>query len=79
MIREPRNPYDRNAIQVKNINNVQVGHIQRNDAFLLSPLMDTLSTFRMEVTIPRGSNNVYSIPLDINFFGSSQVCAQCAI
>ncbi|KAI0690203.1 SNF2 family N-terminal domain-containing protein [Cerioporus squamosus] len=36
-----RNPYDRNAIQVKNIGGTQVGHIPRNVAAKLAPLMDS--------------------------------------
>ena len=37
--REPQNVYDRNAVQVLNIKNLQVGHINRQDAALLATLM----------------------------------------
>ncbi|KAG6887502.1 hypothetical protein C0992_012023 [Termitomyces sp. T32_za158] len=40
LIREPRNPYDSNAIQVKNISQVQVGHLPRNVVTKLAPLLD---------------------------------------
>ncbi|KZT56200.1 hypothetical protein CALCODRAFT_497639 [Calocera cornea HHB12733] len=40
LVREPNNKYDANAIQVLNIQRVQVGHIPRNVAGRLAPLMD---------------------------------------
>lgn len=39
LIREPNNPYDRNAIQVKNVMGNQVGHIGRNIAAKLAAYM----------------------------------------
>ncbi|KAF9066155.1 SNF2 family N-terminal domain-containing protein [Rhodocollybia butyracea] len=41
LVREPTNGYDRNAIRVDNIGNTQVGHIPRNVASKLAPLMDS--------------------------------------
>ena len=38
--REPNNPYDRNAIRVDNVFGVQVGHIKREQAAVLSKLID---------------------------------------
>lgn len=40
LVREPGNAYDRNAVQVKNIGGTQVGHLPRNVAAKLAPLMD---------------------------------------
>ncbi|KAH9941011.1 SNF2 family N-terminal domain-containing protein [Amylocystis lapponica] len=40
LVREPHNQYDRNAIQVKNIGGTQVGHIPRQIAAKLAPLLD---------------------------------------
>lgn len=40
LVREPHNQYDRNAIQVKNISRVQVGHLGRQVASQLAPLLD---------------------------------------
>jgi len=37
LVREPNNPYDRNAIQVKNVMGNQIGHIGRNVAAKLAP------------------------------------------
>ncbi|KAI9463683.1 SNF2 family N-terminal domain-containing protein [Lactarius psammicola] len=41
LIREPHNKYDRNAIAVQNIGRMQVGHIPRQTASKLAPLMDS--------------------------------------
>jgi SWI/SNF-related matrix-associated actin-dependent regulator of chromatin subfamily A3 len=38
--REPHNKYDRNAIKVVNVNRLQVGHIKREQAAALAPIMD---------------------------------------
>ncbi|KDQ28039.1 hypothetical protein PLEOSDRAFT_1042220, partial [Pleurotus ostreatus PC15] len=51
--REPENKYDRNAIQVKNMAGQQVGHLPRQVAAKLAPLMD-----RALVT-PENLTNVY--------------------
>lgn len=40
LVREPHNKYDRNAIQVKNIGGTQVGHVKREYAARLAPLLD---------------------------------------
>lgn len=40
LLREPQNPYDRNAIRVLNISGLQVGHIPKNVACYLAPLID---------------------------------------
>lgn len=46
LIREPNNRYDRNAIRVSNIAGSQVGHIPKNVASNLAPLLD-----RGEITV----------------------------
>lgn len=38
--REPRNPYDKNAIRVDNVCGIQVGHIKRTIAVALAIIMD---------------------------------------
>jgi hypothetical protein len=42
LVREPSNPYDRNAIKVTTVSGQQVGHISAKDgmAGMLAPLMD---------------------------------------
>lgn len=37
MNREPENPYDQNAIQVRNVMGDQIGHIPRTIASKLAP------------------------------------------
>lgn len=39
--REPHNKYDRNAIKVVNVVRQQVGHIKRELASALAPIMDS--------------------------------------
>ena len=40
MVREPHNAYDHNAIKVLNVIGEQVGHIKRDMASALAPIMD---------------------------------------
>ena len=39
--REPGNPYDRNAIRIDNVVGLQIGHVPRNVAAKLAPLLDS--------------------------------------
>eukprot|EP00899_Mesostigma_viride_P021906 jgi/Mesvir1/29717/Mv00949-RA.2 len=67
LVREPQNPYDRNAIRVDNILRVQVGHVERYKAAALAPLLDA-QLVRCEAVVPRGSNNVYKMPCNVFLF-----------
>ncbi|KAF0472323.1 SNF2 family helicase [Gigaspora margarita] len=69
LIREPSNPYDKNAIRVDNIMGVQVGHIPRDVAAALAPLADK-GEIKIEATIT--GNGVYSAPLQLHVYGLSQ-------
>lgn len=40
LVRQPQNPYDRNAVMVANVYGSQVGHIKRELAALLANIMD---------------------------------------
>ena len=40
LVREPKNPHDRNAIRVNNCIGQQIGHIKRKQAATLAPLID---------------------------------------
>lgn len=40
LVRDELNPYDRHAIKVLNTRSVQVGHVERSAAAVLSPLID---------------------------------------
>ncbi|EJD35996.1 hypothetical protein AURDEDRAFT_117185 [Auricularia subglabra TFB-10046 SS5] len=71
--REPNNAYDRNAIKVFNAANVGVGHLPRNVAAKLAPLMDagrvTVEGRVLQGNIMRGMT--YILPADIKIYGPS--------
>lgn len=73
--RQPNNAYDRNAIQVLNIRNEQIGHVPREMAAVLSPMMESVARgsdaeVRFEGHIPRGAGNVFSMPLRLQVFAT---------
>lgn len=59
LVREPDNPYDRNAIAIHNVENAKVGHLRRQQAAVLAPILDDPSEHwatRVEASISsRGS------------------------
>jgi SWI/SNF-related matrix-associated actin-dependent regulator of chromatin subfamily A3 len=68
LVRELNNHYDRNAIRVLNLDQMQVGHIQKEVAAVLAPLMDDrrgLAT--IEATIPRPSGT-WTQDLDLEIY-----------
>ncbi|KAK9987100.1 hypothetical protein SO802_032051 [Lithocarpus litseifolius] len=69
LVREPLNTYDPNAIKVLNTRTVQVGHIERNVASVLAPLIDSLA-IHVEGIVPnnRVPGNRYKIPCQIHVF-----------
>jgi SWI/SNF-related matrix-associated actin-dependent regulator of chromatin subfamily A3 len=69
LVREPHNPYDRNAIKVNNMQGQQVGHIKRETAAILSPLMHRNPEIKVDATIPWATFNSYTIPIQIDFYG----------
>jgi len=70
LIREPHNPYDRNAIQVVNILGDQIGHIERFKACHLAPLVDD-SLALIEGIVPHGSKNKFKMPCLVHIFSNS--------
>ncbi|OCH84706.1 hypothetical protein OBBRIDRAFT_891624 [Obba rivulosa] len=70
LVRQPDNKYDRNAIQVKNIGNVQVGHIPRNVAAKLAPLMDR-NVITVEGVMHEGNLTgfSYSLSMTLKIYG----------
>ncbi|KIP02391.1 hypothetical protein PHLGIDRAFT_297330 [Phlebiopsis gigantea 11061_1 CR5-6] len=73
LVREPTNKYDRNAIKVVNIGRNQVGHIPREVAARLAPLMD-----RREITVEgvmhEGNltgGRVYTLSMTLKIYGPS--------
>ncbi|KAK7472758.1 hypothetical protein VKT23_000868 [Stygiomarasmius scandens] len=94
LIREPSNPYDvyvfnnnygqqiyglhRNAIQVKNIGRTQVGHVPRNVAAKLAPLMDQ-KLVNVEGVMRDGNLSGfkgYTLKMTVKIYGSSEKRAE---
>lgn len=67
LLREPNNPYDKNAIRVDNNRGIKVGHIKATAAVALAPIMDTLEKVKMDGTIP-SAGNAWTLPLKIEMF-----------
>ncbi|KAG6819869.1 hypothetical protein H0H93_007803 [Arthromyces matolae] len=75
LVREPKNPYDRNAIQVKNIGQVQVGHLPRTVATKLAPLLDE-RLVTVEGVIKDGNltgRSLYTLSITLRFYGASDL------
>ncbi|KAF5750304.1 DNA/RNA helicase protein [Tripterygium wilfordii] len=73
LVREPWNPFDGNAIRVLNTGSIQVGHIERTVASVLSPLIDD-HTISVEGIVPNasGRGNKYKIPCQIHIFAKTE-------
>ncbi|KAL3846898.1 hypothetical protein ACJMK2_017850 [Sinanodonta woodiana] len=69
--REPHNIYDSNAIQVNNVDGIQVGHIKRQLAKPLAYICDN-GLARIEGVVPYGAYNRYSMPVDLTLWGLPQ-------
>ncbi|KAF2740502.1 hypothetical protein EJ04DRAFT_548514 [Polyplosphaeria fusca] len=72
--REPHNQYDSNAIQVLNVQGIQVGHIPRVQASKFASLIDS-GSIRVEGVIT-GYQGQFDCPLDVHLFGTSDVVAR---
>ncbi|KAI8484683.1 hypothetical protein Bbelb_376240 [Branchiostoma belcheri] len=68
LVREPRNPYDSNAVRVDNVMGVQVGHIKRELARPLAYIVDQ-GLARVEGVVPHGAMNIFTMPVDLSFWG----------
>ncbi|KAI6135693.1 SNF2 family N-terminal domain-containing protein [Pisolithus croceorrhizus] len=70
--REPRNPHDRNAIKVINIGGTQVGHIPRDIAAQVAPLLDK-GLVSLEGVMLTGNLTgfSYSLALELRIYGAS--------
>ncbi|KAF2499627.1 putative SNF2 family helicase [Lophium mytilinum] len=66
--REPQNPYDRNAIQVLNVQRTQIGHIPRQVAGKLAKYMDAKSLLiEASITGPKGE---FDCPIELRLYGT---------
>ncbi|KAJ8114373.1 hypothetical protein ONZ43_g4916 [Nemania bipapillata] len=72
--REPRNPYDSNAIRVDNIMGSQIGHLPRNLAEKLAPYMDKGDIFLDGVL--NGHKGTFDCPIRLYFYGTSDPSAR---
>ncbi|CAA7259081.1 unnamed protein product [Cyclocybe aegerita] len=73
LVREPHNQYDRNAIQVKNISRVQVGHLPRNVVSKLAPMLDRRAV-TVEGVINDGNlsgSRAYTLSITLKIYGPS--------
>ncbi|KAF9451964.1 hypothetical protein P691DRAFT_772701 [Macrolepiota fuliginosa MF-IS2] len=72
LVREPQNSYDPNAIQVKNIGQVQVGHVPRNVAAKLAPLLDRkIVTVEGVITDGNlGRSKGYTLSMTLKIYGA---------
>ena len=66
-IREPNNPYDRNAIRVDNLTGDKVGHISRDEATWLSKVMDGSNLVRIEMMVTQPSGT-FNLPIQIRIY-----------
>lgn len=68
LVREANNPYDKNAIRVDNMTNQKVGHVKRQIAVALAPIMDDLEGVKLDGTIPYTGND-YTMPCMVEIYG----------
>ena len=73
LVREPHNPYDRNAVRVDNMAGAQVGHIKATTAIVLRRVLDAAAPGapRVEATIPRDMSGIFSMPVTLSLYGSA--------
>lgn len=70
LVREPRNPYDRNAIRVDNVRRQQVGHIPRQVAAKLAKYLDQgLLVVDAQLAGERGE---FDVPIELGLYGTSE-------
>ncbi|XP_073016487.1 putative SWI/SNF-related matrix-associated actin-dependent regulator of chromatin subfamily A member 3-like 1 isoform X1 [Primulina eburnea] len=69
LLRDELNPYDRNAIKVLNARSLQVGHVERSAAAVLSPLIDD-HLITVEGIVPKlpGKGRIYSLSCQVHIF-----------
>ena len=75
--REPTNPYDTNAIRIDNVLREQIGHLPRQVAAKLVPLIDNGSLL-VEGALT-GPKTYYDCPIGLKMFGSNDPVAGAAL
>ncbi|KAI3367556.1 hypothetical protein L3Q82_026400 [Scortum barcoo] len=71
LVREPQNPYDRNAVMVANIYGNQVGHIKRELAAAMAHVMDN-NLAKVEGVVHSGTKNSFNMPVMLSFWGKEE-------
>ncbi|VDB95911.1 unnamed protein product [Peniophora sp. CBMAI 1063] len=73
VLREPTNRYDSNAVKITNMSGEQVGHIPKEVAAKLAPLMDK-KLVRPEGVMNSGNMNGkhYTLPMTINIYADAR-------
>jgi SWI/SNF-related matrix-associated actin-dependent regulator of chromatin subfamily A3 len=80
LIREPRNPYDRNAIRVDNLAGVQVGHVPRDFAVGLAPIFDGAEQKGLSVEAAiTNKGNKWNLPMQLTIYGPPEGEAQAFV
>lgn len=73
--RDPTNEYDANAVEVKNAFRQKLGHIPKELAAWVAPLLDCGAVSVQAVVPMDARRDGYSITLDLHFFGREQATA----
>ena len=71
LVRDRWNEYDRNAIKVLNETGIQIGHIKRNEAALLSKLIDP-KVIQVEGKVQTGAEGSFEIPVDVLIYAKPE-------
>lgn len=75
--REPKNPYDSNAVRINNVMGDQIGHLNRQSAAKLAPLMDSKELLvEGALTGPKGS---FDCPVELKLLGTKDTVAAAAL
>ncbi|XP_037551513.1 helicase-like transcription factor [Nematolebias whitei] len=69
LVREPRNPYDRNAVKVTNVYGNQVGHIKKELAAAMAHVMDN-NLAKVEGVVHSATKNSFTMPVMLSFWGT---------
>lgn len=75
--REPRNPYDGNAIRVDNVMRVQIGHLPKTVAQNLAPFIDSGDVI-LEGAVT-GYKGPWDCPIRLYIYGTSEPSARKAL
>uniref|UniRef100_A0A8C5F7T1 Helicase-like transcription factor n=1 Tax=Gadus morhua TaxID=8049 RepID=A0A8C5F7T1_GADMO len=71
LVRQPNNPYDRNAVMVTNADGNQVGHIKKELAAAMAVVMDS-NLVKVEGVVPYRTNNAFNMPVTLSFWGTKE-------